>query len=193
MNNPGQDLSEIRSMMEKSSRVLFLSGLAGIVIGCIALAGVFFSQYINGSVTPDKVQGYLLADAMLVLVAAIVTVLFFSNRMARQKGLPGWNATVQHLVTELAVPLSAGGAVCIALLIHETYWLLPSTMLVFYGLALFGASKYAVTEVRFLGLAQLCLGILAAIIPDHALNLWALGFGACHIVFGLRIYFAYER
>jgi hypothetical protein len=107
--------------------------------------------------------------------------------------MPIWNAAAKHLVTELAIPLATGGAVCVALLVREAYWLLPSTMLVFYGLALFGAGRYAVSEVRLLGLTQLTLGVLAAFLDAQGLNLWTLGFGVCHIVFGLRIYFAYER
>ena len=66
-------------------------------------------------------------------------------------------------------------------------------MLVFYGLALFTASKYTIVEVRVLGLAQLAIGILAAFLDAQALNLWALGFGIGHIVFGVRIYSKYER
>ena len=37
-----KDLSEIRSMMEKSSKFLSLSGLSGISAGIVALAGSFF-------------------------------------------------------------------------------------------------------------------------------------------------------
>jgi hypothetical protein len=193
MNDPGQDLSEIRSMMEKSSKVLSLSGLAGIVVGCVALAGAVFAQYIHARVPPDNALNYLLADAIVVLVAAIVLAVFFSSRMARQKGLPIWNATAKHLVTELAIPLAAGGVFCIALLVHRVYSLLPSTMLVFYGLALFTASKYAVKEVRLLGLTQIAIGMVAAFVDTQGLNLWALGFGIGHIVFGARVYFMYER
>lgn len=193
MNDPGQDLSEIRSMMEKSSKILSLSGLAGIVIGCVALAGVLFAHYIHTRVPPDNLLNYLLADAILVLVAAIVVAVVFSGRMAKRKGLPLWNATAKHLVTELAIPLAAGGVFCVSLLAHQAFSLLPSTMLVFYGLALFTASKYTIVEVRILGLSQLVIGILAAFVDTQGLNLWALGFGFGHIVFGMRVYFTYER
>lgn len=193
MNNPSQDLSEIRSMMEKSSRILSLSGMAGIAIGCVALLGILYAQYIHSRVPPEALMAHLLADALLVLIAAIGLAVVFSSRMARQKGLPVWNPTARHLVTELAVPLAAGGMICISLIMHASYSFLPSTMLVFYGLALFTASKYTIREVRILGVAQLALGILAAFVPSQGLNLWALGFGLGHIVFGMRVYFTYER
>lgn len=193
MTNPGHDLSHIRSMMERSSRILSLSGIAGIAIGVVALLGVFFAQYIHTRVPYENLLSYLLLDAVIVLVISIGLIAFFSSRMAKQKALPVWNAAAKHLVTELAVPLAAGGLFCIALILNNIYSLLPAVMLAFYGLALFGASKYTMHEVRILGVAQLALGMMAAFIPEEGLNWWALGFGVGHIVFGLRVYFAYER
>ncbi len=193
MNDPGRDLSEIRSMMEKSSKVLSLSGLAGIIIGCVALAGVVFAHSITSRFAADEILLYMFADAAAVLCTAIIVVLLFSGRMAARKGLPVWNATTKHLVAELVIPLVTGGVFCIALIVHEAYSFLPSVMLLFYGLALFTASKYTITEVRFLGLWQLLLGIISAFVETQGLNLWALGFGVGHIVFGLRIYLTYER
>ena len=193
MSDPGRDLSEIRSMMEKSSKILSLSGLAGIVIGCVALAGVLFAQYVYSRALQESLLIYLVSDAILVLVTAIIVALVFSSRMAKRKGLPIWNASAKHLVIELAIPLATGGVLCISQIVHETYSFLPSTMLIFYGLALFTASKYTIFEVRVLGLAQLAIGILAAFLDAQGLNLWALGFGAGHIVFGVRVYLKYER
>lgn len=193
MKDPAQDLSEIRSMMEKSSRMLSLSGVAGIAIGCVALLGVLYARYIHTRIPPGDLMGYLFVDAVLVLLAAIGLAVFFSSRMARQKSLPIWNAAAKHLVTELAIPLAAGGIFCVSLILHQIYSLLPATMLIFYGLALLSASKYTIREVRILGMVQLALGILAAFVQAEGLNLWALGFGIGHILFGIRVYFTYER
>lgn len=193
MSNPGQDLSEIRAMMEKSSRILSLSGVAGIVIGCVALVGVLYAEYISAWIDPDDQLPHFLADALIVLLLAIILVVVFSTRMAKKKELPAWNPAAKNLVTELAVPLATGGAFCIALILGQVYSLLPSAMLLFYGLALFGASKYTIPEVRWLGIAQVVLGLLAAFMPAQGLLYWALGFGIAHMLFGLRIYFMYER
>jgi hypothetical protein len=192
-NDPVKDLSDIRSMMEKSSKVLSLSGLAGVAIGIVALAGVLYAQYIHTHVPAEDVERYIIADALAVLFLAIMLAILFSSRMAKKKGLPIWNITAKHLVGELAIPLFAGGVFCGALLMNKTFNLLPSAMLTFYGLALVNASKLTVKEVRYLGLTQLTIGLLAALIPDEGLNFWALGFGAVHILYGLRIYSKYER
>jgi 4-hydroxybenzoate polyprenyltransferase len=191
--DPAQDISDIRSMMEKSSKILFLSGRAGIAVGIVALAGVLYAQDINNRVPPEDVQKFLIADALAVLVAAVALAIYYSGRMAKQRRLPVWNATAKHLVTEFAIPLAVGGVFCISLLVHQIYYLIPASMLTFYGLALVNASKYAVKEVRYLGLVQLAIGLLATFTPNEGLNLWALGFGIVHILFGLRIYFKYER
>ncbi len=191
--DPAQELSDIRSMMERSSKVLFLSGRAGIAVGVVALVGFAYEQYIHFRVPLENLHAYLLADALTVLAVSIVLATYYSSKMAKQKGLPLWNATTKHLVAELAIPLAAGGIFCISLLVHRTFTLLPASMLAFYGLALLNASKYTVREVRYLGLVQLVLGLLASFLPDSGSILWAVGFGIVHILFGLRIFFKYER
>ncbi len=191
--DPAQDLSDIRSMMEKSSKVLILSGRAGIAIGTVALLGIAHAQYVQTRVPPESLQAYLIADALIVLALAIALAIFYSARMAKHKGLPIRNATAKHLVTELAIPLAAGGAFCISLIVQHMHSLLPASMLSFYGLALLNASKYTVSEVRYLGLAQLTLGLVAAFFLEAGLILWGAGFGIVHILFGVRIFLKYER
>jgi len=66
-------------------------------------------------------------------------------------------------------------------------------MLVFYGLALINGSKYALKEIRYLGITELMLGCIAIFLPGEGLNIWALGFGMMHILYGSLMYFRYER
>ena len=188
-----KDITEIRSMMERSSKVLSLSGLSGVGAGVIAIAGVLFAQWIHTRVAPDDVITYLVGDAVVVLILGIGTAVLFSHRMARKKTLPVWTATSRFLIVDLAIPLGAGGLFCYALLRHGSYGLIPGTMLIFYGLALINGSKYALKEIRYLGLTELVLGCVAVFVPDQGLTIWALGFGIMHIVYGLQMYFRYER
>lgn len=192
-SDPIQQLADIRAMMEKSTKILSLSGVAGISIGLLAIAGAMFAQYISARVPAEDVQLYLIADALAVLLIAIGLSVFFSSRMAKKKNLPRWNNVAHHLVIELAIPLFAGGVFCIAFLLNRTYNLIPAAMLAFYGLALVNASKFTVKEVRYLGLTELAIGMLAALIPQQGLNFWALGFGVMHMLYGLRMYVKYEK
>ena len=66
-------------------------------------------------------------------------------------------------------------------------------LLVFYGLALLNASKYTLDEIRWLGLTQIGLGLLAMLHPGWGLIYFALGFGLGHIGYGLLMYNRYER
>lgn len=188
-----KDISEIRSMMERSSKVLSLSGLSGVSAGIIALVGVMFAQWVHTRVTPDDGITYITLDALAVLVLALGMAVVFSSRMARKKGIPVWTNTSRYLIIDLAIPLAAGGIFSVALMASHAYALIPGTMLVFYGLALVSGSRYAMNEIRYLGLTELVLGSLALFIPHEGLNFWGLGFGIMHIAYGLWMYNRYER
>ena len=188
-----KDISDIRSMMERSSKVLSLSGLSGVSAGVVAIAGVLFAQWVHTRVPPENARTYLVIDALVVLVLALGLSFLFSARMAKKKGLPLWTNTAKYLLTDLAIPLFAGGALCLALVVKDAFSLIPGTMLVFYGLALVSASKYALKELRYFGFMQLGLGILAVFLTQEGLDIWAIGFGAMHIVYGSWMYFRYEQ
>ena len=76
---------------------------------------------------------------------------------------------------------------------HGGYFLLPSIMLVFYGLALINASKYTLEDIRHLGYCEIVLGLLSAWFIGYGLLFWAIGFGVLHIVYGTIMYFKYDR
>ncbi len=193
LHDPQKDLSEIRAMMERSTKILTLSGLAGITIGIVAIGGALYAQWIPGHIPEEYVQQHLILDALAVLAIAIGLSVFFSARMAKKKGIPLWTPAARYLITELAIPLAAGGVFCVAALVNQTSILLPAIMLTFYGLALVNAGKFAVKEVRYLGLTQLTIGLLAALFPSEGMNFWMLGFGVMHILYGVRIYLKYEK
>ena len=69
----------------------------------------------------------------------------------------------------------------------------PPATLVFYGLALFNASKFTLDEVKWLGISELVLGIIALFWLQAGLMFWALGFGVLHIFYGGLMYLRYER
>ena len=65
--------------------------------------------------------------------------------------------------------------------------------LLFYGLALVNASKYTLGEVRYLGYGQLALGIMCLWYTGYGLYFWAMGFGILHIIYGVLMWYKYER
>ncbi len=207
MNNPQEQLDairEMRSLMERSSRFISLSGLSGLAIGIIALAGAG-AFYMHLDLTPldpgfnQRMQGidasfndasfqFMFLDAMTILTASLVAGTWMSVNRSRKLNLPVWDRAAKRLLFNLMIPLVAGGLFCIILIQQHMLALLAPVTLIFYGLALVNASKYALDELRNLGLLQIALGLIGAWSPDQALLCWSVGFGVLHIGYGLLIH-----
>ena len=205
--DPLAQLTEIRAIMERSSRFLSLSGLSGMGAGVVALAGAAVGHFYLQSQYPD---GYLhlmhdSADArraalpFLLLLAggmigtALLLAFSFTQRRSRSDGQPLWGRPARRLVAALALPLVAGGLFCLRLYLGGDAAMVVPGLLVFYGLALLNASKFTLDEIRWLGLTQIGLGLVCLLLPGWGLLFFALGFGLGHIGYGLLMYNRYER
>jgi hypothetical protein len=197
-------LGEMRDLMSRSSRFLSLSGLSGVCAGVFALIGalaawnkLFSTEVMEYSridfVDLNSFYTFFFTDAGSVLVLSLLAGWFFSSRKAKKAGLPFWDATAWRMLANLFIPLAAGGIFCFALLYHgEIGFIAPST-LIFYGLALLNASKYTVNDIRYLGLTEIILGLISMFFIWHGLLFWAIGFGLMHIIYGIVLYYKYER
>ena len=79
------------------------------------------------------------------------------------------------------------------LLYHDNFGLIAPTTLVFYGLACINASKYTLNDIGNLGMLEVALGIIALFNVGYGLEFWAIGFGVLHIIYGISMYYKYER
>lgn len=204
-----EELKQIRSIMERSSRFISLSGLSGVFAGIYALLGAgtayFKLNYSQISTSPhdypmtfvtEPAEGHLaffLADATLVLMASLTTGLLLTWRSAKKNGQTIWDATAQRMLINLLIPLVTGGLFTVILIMHGLVGLVAPATLIFYGLALINASKYTLNDIRYLGICEIILGLLAAVYIGQGLLFWATGFGFLHIVYGLLMYNKYER
>ena len=66
-------------------------------------------------------------------------------------------------------------------------------MLLFYGMALVCCSKYTMPDLKYLGYIEIALGIAASFLLGYELIFWALGFGVFHIIYGVIMWFKYDR
>ncbi|MBS1530903.1 MAG: hypothetical protein JSU01_11380 [Bacteroidetes bacterium] len=223
------ELASIRSIMERSSKFISLSGLSGILAGVYALVGagaaykiiedahskleeailrvraqeplVTTTPSFNSYVTDySSLNWKLFAIAVIVLIASITTAILLSIRQAKRKNQPMWGSASRSLVFHTMVPLMAGGCLIAVLVFfklnhfyHPYYGLVAPASLIFYGLALVSASNFTFGEVKYLGICEIILGLIAACLPGHGLLFWALGFGLLHIIYGARIYFKYDK
>lgn len=197
-----QDIAEIRSMMERSSKFLSLAGWAGILAGIYALVAVYIAyEYL--ALTPEALLSdpessfsglsELLILGIILLALAVGTAIFLSSRKASEKGEKLWNPTSRRLLEQMAVPLITGGILILMTISLGYIGLLLPFSLLFYGLALFNAGKYTYSEVKFLGLIEIVLGLLSFRFPQWGLYFWATGFGAVHIIYGIYMHYRYEK
>jgi hypothetical protein len=206
--NPKEDLQTIREIMERSSKFLSLSGLSGIFAGVCALIGaaiawffilesghVQFVEYmrIPGGWSTSGIRFYLALDAILVLGFAVLGAIYFSQRKARKAGQRFWTNLTQRLLVHLMIPLVSGGIFTLILVFQNNLELVASVMLIFYGLSLVNAGKFTFSEIHYLGLTEIVLGILAGVFINHGLLFWTIGFGLMHIVYGVVMYYRHER
>ena len=210
-NEQLEHLSEIRSLMERSSRFISLSGLSGVAAGVFALIGatavyIYFDifpfdenlVYYADVVAAEKRWGidyltFFFLDAALVFIFAVAGGIFFTTRKAKQKGHKIWDKLTQKLLLNLLIPLTTGGIFCLALMKHGEFGLVAPATLVFYGLALVNGGKYTLSDIHYLGLSEIVLGLIALFYIGYGLEFWAIGFGVLHIIYGTVMYFKYEK
>jgi hypothetical protein len=207
-------LTHIRDMMQRSSRFLSLSGLSGVFSGFYAIAGAvvawiymhdvfvdfplmvasYFRDGDYGMHLPDfGFYRFFALDAGLVLLLSLLTGWYFSKRKAKKMGVVFWDKTAWMTLLALAIPLAAGALFCFALLWHGIIGLIAPATLIFYGLALLNASKYTLNDIRYLGISEIALGLLACMFVGYGLFFWVLGFGVLHIIYGTAMWWKYER
>jgi len=206
---PIDQLTEIRNLMERSSKFISLSGLSGVSAGIIALAGAAFAFFVlnyndryfdpniyftesRNLVFPSTIITLMIA-AMIVLVLAIGSAIFFTSRKAKKLGEKVWNLTSKRMLYNLFVPLFAGGSFSLALIYYGAIFLVAPAMLLFYGIALINAGKFTLKEIQYLGLSEIALGIAGLMFIGYGLIFWSIGFGVLHIVYGIVMYYRYDR
>lgn len=199
-----QTLHEIRSIMDRSTRFQSLSGLSGIFVGFIALAGAGACQWylavhgmsyadVYSATLPDAAAWFLAATAAAVFVLAAGSALYFTILKGRKARQSVWTSQAKRLLTNFCLPLAVGGAFCAALLFHGNGYLVAPAMLIFYGLSLVNASKYTYIDLWSLGVYELVLGLVGCFVVAYGLLVWALGFGLLHILYGGIMYYKYEK
>lgn len=203
--DPIRAITEMRQLMERSSKFLSLSGRAGVFAGIYALTGSFVAYRLLGF-NPDRIiystqtlsaelpqLSRVLLLAALVLVLAMGTAVVLSYQTAVQRGERLANPVAGRVAVQMAVPLVTGGLLLLLFLSKGWIgWLAPFS-LIFYGLALYQTGTYTYHELKSLGLLQVVLGLAGAWFPAYGLLCWSIGFGLAHIVFGLLLHYRYQR
>lgn len=189
-------LSEIHEMMARSSKFLSLSGLSCAVVGVFALCASCLANFIIQYPQCPHYQKVTILTvlALFLLCLSLLTIFIFSKKKADKNHLSfKLDKTVRMMLWNFALPLLVGGFLCLALIYQGHYGLTSSFMLIFYGLALINLSNFTFSSIKYMGYMQLILGICDFCAVNYSLLFWSLGFGVCHIVYGLVFYIKFER
>lgn len=197
------ELSSIRDLMERSSKFISLSGLSGVLAGVYALVGAAIGYWLIGNLPIIEPYGsyadeplifwQLFMVALAVLVFSIFTACWLTMKNAHAKKENVWNPVSRRLLASIAVPLLTGGLFILIMLAKGDYTIIAAACLIFYGLALVAGSHYTYSDVKWLGIFEILLGLVALALPLYGLVIWAIGFGILNILYGSIMHFKYDQ
>lgn len=196
------ELSSIRNLMERSAKFISLSGLSGVMAGIYAIGGaaVGYQLLAQENIALKRYHTYneellitkLFLVAFAVLFFSIGTGIWLSVRKAKKNGQPFWNTGSKRLLINMAIPLISGGLFTFILIYRGYYGIVAPATLIFYGMALVAGSHYTYSGVKGLGIMEILLGLLCALMPGYGLIFWTIGFGLLHIIYGAIMHFRYD-
>ncbi len=204
-----QTLNDIREMMSKSSRFQAVSGWSIIIIGLYAAVASAMAAAVIGVGdwlhccenlqrfavinTPVRIR-IVVFCAIGMFALSLLTVFVFAIVKSKRNNLRFvFDKRMYQMLIDFFIPLLAGGLLSMALVMQGHYGLTSSIMLLFYGLALVNCSHYTYPILRYLGYAELILGIIDCFTMSHALLFWFIGFSVIHVVFGIAYVLMFER
>ncbi len=193
------DIEAIKDIMDRSSKFISLSGLSGVLAGTFALVaaymayrtvneGQYFLDYRRETALTTSSLVYLFTIAITTIVLSITCGILLTTRKARKLNQSIFDRQARLVVINLAIPLVTGGLFCLIVLLKGGVAFVAPLTLIFYGLALVNASKYAVDAMRTLGMIEIGLGLISTWYLGYGLIFWAIGFGVMHIIYGVFMY-----
>ncbi|MEO8664700.1 MAG: hypothetical protein ABI462_04315 [Ignavibacteria bacterium] len=202
-----ETISEIKELIDRSSRFRSLGGASGISAGIVASAGAVilslylktgFFQRAGGVMLPDNRLrssdiSFIVVLALVVFFVSLALVIFLTSRNAKKRNIEFWEGPARRVFINGFLFLFTGGIFCGILIYYGIYFLIVPSMLVFYGLSLINVSKFTFNEIAQLGILEITLGIIAAFVPLYPLLMWLVGFGILHMIYGILVYVKYEK
>jgi hypothetical protein len=175
------NLSFIRSTMERATAFTAVPGWGGVAMGVTALAATLLAR--NHSDVTGWLTIWLGASAVALTIGG-----WSMTIKARRAGTSVFSYSGRRFVLSYVPPLAVGALLTFVLVRAGLYHVLPGTWLLLYGTGVVTGGAFSVRVVPVMGLCFMALGTVALLGPSSWGNaLLALGFGGLHIVFGLII------
>jgi hypothetical protein len=175
------NLSFIRSTMERATAFTAVPGWGGVAMGVTALVATVLAYH-----TPRETQWlaiWLSASALAFAIGGWAMVM-----KARRAGTTVFSYSGRRFVLSYIPPLAVGALLTLVLVRAGLHSALPGTWLLLYGTGVVTGGAFSVRVVPIMGFCFMVLGAIALLAPA-AWGDWLLaaGFGGLHIVFGLII------
>lgn len=175
------NLSFIRSTMERATAFTAVPGWGGVAMGATALGATLLA---SRRVTANEwMTVWLSASALAFAIGGWSMVM-----KARRAGTSVFSYSGRRFVLSFVPPLAVGGLLTVVLVRAGLYSALPGTWLLLYGTGVVTGGAFSVRVVPIMGMCFMVLGAAALLTPPGWGEwLMAVGFGGLHIVFGLII------
>lgn len=197
---PEQTLSDIRQLMERSTRFRSINGFSFVAAGICGLLGMAWIHILimqtktmrpYPQLNSQNLVNHIVIASVCTLLAAIICGFFFTWFKMRKRNLSLWEAVVRKVTINFIIPLITGGILIIGMIFYYEYQFISTSCLLFYGLSLVNASHYTLKEIRYLGICEILIGIIC-LLTGYDLFSLIIGFGVLNILSGLTIWYKYR-
>lgn len=192
-----KDISEIKNLMNKSSKFISLSGFSGILAGIYALAGATYFYATSSTILLSDLNEIELQKAIVILVIigilSTLTTIAFTSKRAKKIKENSWDHKTKNLIHSFTTPLVIGVLFVLILFFKNEYDYLISLLLIFYGTALINSSLRTTNHVKPLGYIQVAFGLICAIFSNYSFIFFTFGFGLVHLIYGCVIYAKFDK
>jgi len=175
------NLRYIRAAMDRAGSFTAVPGWGGVAMG---MAGVAAALVAHGQPTTARwLVVWTVAAAVAVVVGSVAMA-----RKARRAGTSLFSGPARKFALGMVPPFLAGGVLSVVLYDAGLVVYLPGVWLLLYGCGVVTGGAFSVRAVPAMGLAFMCLGAVALVVPAAVGDLLlGVGFGGLHVGFGVLI------
>lgn len=186
-----EHLRVIRQAMERSTKHSTLSGLSGVIVGLICLAGCFVTQDLL-PLAPEPVRKLVFVGVWAgVLILSLLADSLLTKRRARRFGKTAFSPLGRHLARAAAPGFFAALVMSVFYATHPGLigGYLYGVWMLCYAVSLLGVGMFSLREVSALGWAFLTAGTLTLLILPLGTfgprEMMAVTFGGFHVAYGI--------
>jgi len=175
------NLSFIRSTMERATAFTAVPGWGGVAMGVTAVLATVLAHHT--ATESQWLAVWLSASALALAIGGWAMAL-----KARRAGTSVFSYSGRRFVLSYVPPLVVGALLTVVLVRAGLHAALPGTWLLLYGTGVVTGGAFSVRVVPIMGLCFMALGAIALLAPPNWGDwLMAAGFGGLHLIFGLII------